>query len=62
MEAEYGWRETAGYYISEYFHVFWLVLMVLICGAILFDVLGKRWEKKLEKSDETNGEDNKPDK
>lgn len=53
MEAEYGWREVAGYYVAKYFDTFWLVLMVLICGAILFEVLGKRWEKHNEK----NGED-----
>lgn len=57
MEAEYGWREVAGSFIATYFDEFFAVLMVLICGAILFEVLGKRWEKRNEK----DGEDNKMD-
>lgn len=48
---EYGWRETAGYYIATYFEDFLLVILVLICGAIMFEVLGKRWEKRNETED-----------
>ena len=57
MNAEYGWRETAGYYVAKYSEEFWLVLLVLICGAILFDVLGKRWERKHEANGENKGGD-----
>ena len=54
MNAEYGWKETAGNIIAQYFDEFFATILVLICGAILFEVLGKRWSKK----NENNGEDN----